>query len=575
MTKEHCTDIQEINSNTKVPIKASLYHYQVSKKRFKRLIGKWSITKSALTNFFNILEQKQIPRKDLGLALNEIARNHNALLSRLAVITSNDPLVQQDRIDARHAIEVGDYSRAEALLTQAEARDLEAIEQLETLPTTQQAAIIQRKLSAAETNVENGQLQKIQFQYRKAADYYLKAVKLVPEGNKKAIGLCLNEAGMALYYAGDYTSALPLYKQALQIFESALGSSHPDVTTMLKNLAFLYEAMEDLNGILSLCERAPQIYESEQDSTQPSATTTLNNLATSCKKINGEGSTLSLVERALRISEMALGIAPPDIETKLDDLIDFYTEIEEPAIIIIPLAERALRIGEITLGLVHPDVVTMLHTLSILHRDTGEYEKALSSAQRALEISETTEGVTCPSTVAILLLLSDLYKEIGEKKKALSLAQRALQLQEQEIDDLFMPHTLRHLAKLYQDMGELMKALPLYNRALQIDEAELRFPHQRRLIMPLNNLAGLYEKIGKYAKALSLLERAEAIGLKESWNSHPDMKLVRKNIQRIREKMSKNLSISDRLRIKAIKLLHLFWGYLTYIIHNIVTIIHP
>ena len=45
-----------------------------------------------------------------------------------------------------------------------------------------------------------------------------------------------------LYQAqGKDAEAEPLYKRALAIREKALGKDHPDVATVLENLAVLYE----------------------------------------------------------------------------------------------------------------------------------------------------------------------------------------------------------------------------------------------------------------------------------------------------------------------------------------------
>ena len=72
--------------------------------------------------------------------------------------------------EARQAIEAGEYDKAEALLNQAEALDLKAIEQMEK--TAQQ-----RRISAAGTNADNARLQRVQLCYAKAAEYWQKATR--------------------------------------------------------------------------------------------------------------------------------------------------------------------------------------------------------------------------------------------------------------------------------------------------------------------------------------------------------------------------------------------------------------
>ena len=48
--------------------------------------------------------------------------------------------------------------------------------------------------------------------------------------------------GLALYRAGRYGEATPLYEKALELGEWEFGSEHPATTTFLNNLALVYKA---------------------------------------------------------------------------------------------------------------------------------------------------------------------------------------------------------------------------------------------------------------------------------------------------------------------------------------------
>src|SRR3989338_6000626 len=54
--------------------------------------------------------------------------------------------------------------------------------------------------------------------------------------------LRLNQQAFALYQAGKYSQAEPLYRRSLEIREKVLGPEHPDVAASLNNLAGLYDA---------------------------------------------------------------------------------------------------------------------------------------------------------------------------------------------------------------------------------------------------------------------------------------------------------------------------------------------
>jgi len=58
---------------------------------------------------------------------------------------------------------------------------------------------------------------------------------------------------------GDHDAALPLHRQALEIYHTALGENHPACARSLKNLAELYAAMGRASEALLLMEQAASI----------------------------------------------------------------------------------------------------------------------------------------------------------------------------------------------------------------------------------------------------------------------------------------------------------------------------
>src|SRR5439155_718749 len=68
---------------------------------------------------------------------------------------------------------------------------------------------------------------------------------------------------LALFYIaqGDSARAQPLFQRALAIFEKMLGPEHPNVATVLHNLASIYEAKNDLDQAIRLTTRANEIQE--------------------------------------------------------------------------------------------------------------------------------------------------------------------------------------------------------------------------------------------------------------------------------------------------------------------------
>ncbi|WYD80677.1 MAG: hypothetical protein V8K32_15350 [Candidatus Electrothrix gigas] len=95
------------------------YNYNtngVDPKLFAHYAGELAVTDAALTNFFRILEEQQVPRNDLDAKLREIAAAHKELLAQVEAIQSKDPEVLRLKDEAKQAVETGRYANAMRLL---------------------------------------------------------------------------------------------------------------------------------------------------------------------------------------------------------------------------------------------------------------------------------------------------------------------------------------------------------------------------------------------------------------------------------------------------------------------------
>jgi tetratricopeptide (TPR) repeat protein len=81
------------------------------------------------------------------------------------------------------------------------------------------------------------------------------------QSNDLAEAKRLNAEVERLLDAGKYDEAIPLAKRALAILEKVLGPNHPDVATLLNNLALLYEAQDDVARAVAFRLRATDISE--------------------------------------------------------------------------------------------------------------------------------------------------------------------------------------------------------------------------------------------------------------------------------------------------------------------------
>ena len=429
----------------------------ISEDTFQKLTEELGVTKAALNSFFKILEQRAVPPEDLDNTLRTIAERYKALDQKLANFTSDDPAIQSLKEQARKALEDGNFERAEQLLNEASAHDLQAAQEMQSMAK-------KRLLSAAASKAENGDLKYTQLAYEEAAAYYQQAAELVPTDEQSILAEYLNLEGLRWLDAGQYTKAQTSLERALEIREETLGSAHLDLAQSLNNLALLYDAQG-------------QYVQAEP-----------------------------LYQRALHIAEKALGPAHPNVATSLNNLAELYraqgqyTQAE-------PLYQRALDIKVKALGPAHPSLATNLNNLAVLYQTQGQYTQAEPLYQRALAIDEKALGAEHPTVATSLNNLAGLYYDQGQYAQAEPLYQRALAIDEKALgaEHPDVAIDLNNLARLYADQGQYAQAEPLYQRALHIAEKALGPKHPNSVTIR-KNYADLLEKMKQAGIALSAPE---------------------------------------------------------------------
>ncbi|MCB1826447.1 MAG: tetratricopeptide repeat protein [Candidatus Competibacteraceae bacterium] len=190
--------------------------------RVKTLSGQLGVTQDALTSFFQILREQNVPLEKLPDTLATIAQRFREMQERLAVLNPDDPATKALIEKARSALNAGHYDLADALLSQAEATEQAAARQAEQLARDARAAADRRWLNAAAARAERGELSLTRLNYWKAAAHFKAATDMTPASAPTERGTyrrqwadTLSEYG---WQKGDNTAlrqALHLYRQAL------------------------------------------------------------------------------------------------------------------------------------------------------------------------------------------------------------------------------------------------------------------------------------------------------------------------------------------------------------------------
>jgi tetratricopeptide (TPR) repeat protein len=193
-----------------------------SVQKVEELAGKLAVNQAAVTNFLRILDEQNVPDDRILIKLAEIASRHLELVDRLTVLESDSDPAGAALADARTAIEIGDYDRADALLARAEEADLAAARSAEELARQATAAAERRFLLAASRRAERGELSLIRLNYLEAAEHFKTALELVPAAATNVRGDYLCRYAGARYQHGDQKGDNAALREAVAAYRAAL-----------------------------------------------------------------------------------------------------------------------------------------------------------------------------------------------------------------------------------------------------------------------------------------------------------------------------------------------------------------
>ena len=197
-------------------------------------------------------------------------------------------------------------------------------------------------------------------------------------------------------------------------------------------------------------------------------------------------------------------------------------------------ATRNHFIAEVPCSLVFWVPEYVLKMISQAAPDFFSVRSGVYAFHSSTENEEELSTISASETQTAMLGLS--YEERQERLESLTkLLKNYEALPEAQRDYLAEATLLDRLATLHQVVGNYVEAEPLFVRALEIREKQLGAEHPDTA-GSLNNLAGLYYHQGKYGEAAGYMKRALAIVEKALGPEHPNTKLVRENLEFLRQR---------------------------------------
>jgi len=214
-----------------------------------------------------------------------------------------------------------------------------------------------------------------------------------------------------------YTSAEPLYIEAVEISLQTFGKFHPNYAAGLNNLGWLYIQMKNYPEAEARLLEAKKIHVNRLGEDSNSYAQVLNNLGW------------------------------------LYEELDNHDEAERNNL-------KAMEIRRKVLGEDHPSYATSLHNLAVFYRNHGKFEKAEPLFRRSNEIRRKSLGTHHHLVAGGLINLAVLYAAKGRYVDALKLLNDAAEIHDRLIGRIFSisseSQRMKYIGKIRQHMHMFM-----------------------------------------------------------------------------------------------------------------------
>jgi CHAT domain-containing protein len=305
---------------------------------------------------------------------------------------------------------------------------------------------------------------------RKSLAYYQRALPIFQSlGMKAEEARALNAAGLMSMSFGNYRDSRRYFEQALSLAEYF----QPNVVTMIVgNLGSSYFNIGESQKGMEYHLRS--LADSRAANDQMNVLVALEKLSQQCHLMGESAKSLGYVNEGLLLAR------------------ELKSSGSHPA-------QRRLSASE---GI-------LLGVLGNLHREAGDYEKAVEILQQSIALHR--EAGNSVNAANRTLDLGNLYLSQGKAQLALELFSQALTSLQKASEISAEAHAQSMIGQAYSDLGDYQQALDALTRALAIIRAnEIRSEEWPTLI----NLAEVAERMGDGRKAGALLDEALSVSRK-------------------------------------------------------------
>ena len=360
------------------------------------------------------------------------------------------------------------------------------------------------------------------------AESTLETKRRIEPSNGHSIAISLHSLGDVHFQRGEYSSALTLHQEGLDLRAHITAPAERDIADSLERLAATQMRIERYEEARRNLEKAHAIRRASEEPLELAATLEL--IAWLHRYAGDYAAAKVPLEEALTIRRRLTPEHPALITTieVSGDLFMLEGDIADAR----ATWEEALSLAERTLGSEHPLISTIERRLAYSANAIGNRSEGRRRLERALRLAERTRTQCDPELIGIIDYSASTLVIDGEYVDARKRYGTTLELTEK----CFGPNNSNtatvvfNLASLAAQMGDLSEAERLYARA--ISAWSTRGSEDGYVAKGLDALGEVFEDSGDLARARDLYERALALRRKIR-PDHPDVAWTLTNLARV------------------------------------------
>lgn len=356
------------------------------------------------------------------------------------------------------------------------------------------------------------------------------------EGESTGYALSLNQQSIYYGFQGDYSTAIDVVQQAMQVWAKVAETNVPNYQTMSENLAY-YEscrlisvfqakadsaaAANDYRTAIRWKTEAANISKAAAGTQNGTYIMAMNDLAIYHLNLGEYDKAVHLGEEVLQLQKEAMGEENRNYATYLENLGEYKAALGDYATAI-DLNRKALETRKKVQGDRNADYAQTLTKLSKYYFDTGDARTAVQIASQAAEILSVTVGKQTVDYAGALNELARYEDALANLPEAIRLGKEAVDIQRNTLGEKHPNYarSLSNLAQYYSDSGDYREAIRLGTEALNI-QRELFGEGHPDYATSLNNLAEYYAGQGNHQEAIRLAQEALGIRKKALGEEHP------------------------------------------------------